>query len=340
MIHRPLQQLAVAKDAAMGILLAYIGGWLPEMVPDRKLLNDKTAIVTGANAGIGYAIALRIADMGATVYLACRNEERAKTARESILKTYPNAKVHVLVLDNASLSSVKAFAKDWNYGPIDLFFHNAGVGQTADGQDFTEDGFEYVYQSNFLASFLLTHLLELQLSPEARVVFTSSAASYPGVIRDTFTLSKTQNVIETYFHARDKSHNGAAKYSNSKLMQAAFARALQEHFDSDPENERLAFSFEPGLVKTNIANGFSKTFLQGPHSWIIAKTIPYFGLDISQGAVTGVHLATSSRDEVVHNKGRYFDRMKVRMHYVDLYSKEKLDKLWTRWSADAEISWT
>ncbi|EME81297.1 uncharacterized protein MYCFIDRAFT_38168 [Pseudocercospora fijiensis CIRAD86] len=286
------------------------------MVPDRKLLNDKTAIVTGGNAGIGYAIALRIADMGATVYLACRNEAKARNARESILDIYPNAKVHVLVLDNASLASVKAFAKAWNYGPIDLFFHNAGIGVTPAGQEFTDDGFEFVYQSNFLASFLLTHLLESQLSPDARVVFTSSAASYPGVIRDTFALSKTQGHIETYFHARDKSHNGAAKYSNSKLMQAAFARALQEHFDLDTENRRLAFSFEPGLVKTNIAHGFSKTFLQDPASWIIAKTIPHFGLDISQGAVTGVHLATSSRDEVVQNKGRYFDRMKVRMHYV------------------------
>ena len=72
----------------------------------------RTAIVTGANVGLGYETALALAGIGATVILACRNQEKAAVARAQILAVYPNALVECAALDTSSLDSVRAFATD------------------------------------------------------------------------------------------------------------------------------------------------------------------------------------------------------------------------------------
>jgi hypothetical protein len=130
-----------------------------------------------------------------------------------------------------------------------------------------------------------------------------------------------------------------ATYSHTKLMQAAFARALQSHYSSHPnKSHRLVFSWEPGLVKSNILSQISSS----PYDrilWLLSKLQPLVGLDIRQGSATGVHLATSCEEEVLEGRGRYFDRMWPRVHPVDGYGREKLERLCTRWAADAEIEW-
>lgn len=90
--------LHLVKDAILGTLFCFIGGLLPKLRPAKKNLSGKTAIVTGSSSGIGYGFALQLAEMGATVYLACRNEKKASQARDSILKDCPNAKVKMLSL--------------------------------------------------------------------------------------------------------------------------------------------------------------------------------------------------------------------------------------------------
>lgn len=128
-----------------------------------------------------------------------------------------------------------------------------------------------------------------------------------------------------------------ASYAQSKLMQVAYARALQAHFDAEVDNKRLVSSWEPGLVQSNLLRDVSGG-PQDPATWILAKFQPIVGLDVRQGSATGVHLATSDSLEVLHNGGRYFDRMRARAHTADGYSKEMLDRLVTRWSADCEVS--
>lgn len=90
--------IGVFKDAILGTLFCIIGGMLPKLKPRKADLSGKTAIVTGSSSGIGYGFALQIAEMGATVYLACRNEKKAADARNRILEECINAKVEILSL--------------------------------------------------------------------------------------------------------------------------------------------------------------------------------------------------------------------------------------------------
>ncbi|KAF2227567.1 hypothetical protein BDZ85DRAFT_286911 [Elsinoe ampelina] len=315
-----------------------MGRLLPAMRPTYRDLTGKTAIVTGGNSGIGYGFALQLAEMGATVILACRNEKKATEARDLMLEACPSAKVETLSLDTASLGSVKRFAQNWIHGPIDILAHNAGVSLVPDGKEMTEDGYEYEYQVNFLSSFLLTHLLERHFSKDARVIFTSSIGSYFGGIPHAFEVARVRGKIERGFHTAPHDPGNTAKYSQTKIMQVAFAKALQLHFDSQSDCDRLAFSFEPGLVKSNLLQDLS-TAPFDPPSWLLGMLQPLLGLDVQQGSATGVRLATCDQPEVVLNKGRYFDRMWRRCHAVDAYSRNKLDRLWARWSADCDISW-
>ena len=81
--------------------------WKAQDVADQ---SGKIAIVTGSNTGIGFQMALVLADKGAHVILACRNLEKAEAAKREILKSSPNAKVEVEILDLADLSDVEMFA--------------------------------------------------------------------------------------------------------------------------------------------------------------------------------------------------------------------------------------
>lgn len=72
--------MELLKDKVLGVAFCFVGGLLPTMKPIRKDLTGKIAVVTGSNSGIGYGLALQLAEMGATVYLACRSETRAAQA--------------------------------------------------------------------------------------------------------------------------------------------------------------------------------------------------------------------------------------------------------------------
>lgn len=87
-----------------------------------KNLKNKIAIITGANAGLGYETALQLTLRGATVISACRNKQKAGTSRESILKKFPAASVEVMQIDTSSLASVKNFAQEFlnRYNRLDI----------------------------------------------------------------------------------------------------------------------------------------------------------------------------------------------------------------------------
>lgn len=89
---------------------------------------------------------------------------------------------------------MKAFAANWNHGRIDILAHNAGITLPPHGKEFTEDGYEYLYQVNILSSFLLTGLLDSEgkLAEDLRVLFTSSVSAYESSIPDDFSVAKTQ----------------------------------------------------------------------------------------------------------------------------------------------------
>src|SRR4051794_16725062 len=113
--------------------------WTTAAIPD---LAGRTAVVTGANSGLGLEIARALAAHGARVVLACRNEGKAEAAADDIRAGRPRGTVEVRRLDLASLASVDAFAQQLraDEATLDLLINNAGLMAIDEAR--TEDGFE------------------------------------------------------------------------------------------------------------------------------------------------------------------------------------------------------
>jgi NAD(P)-dependent dehydrogenase (short-subunit alcohol dehydrogenase family) len=170
-------------------------GFTAADLPD---LAGTTAVVTGANSGIGYVAARELARHGAAVTLACRNTDKAAAARAKILADVPNADVAVARLeltllesvrdfavgrlDLSRLESVRDFAGGWNR-PLDLLINNAGLMAPLQRRT-TPDGFELQMGTNHLGHFALTGLLlpALLAVSRPRVVTVSSLAHSFGAL--------------------------------------------------------------------------------------------------------------------------------------------------------------
>ncbi|MGW7595404.1 SDR family NAD(P)-dependent oxidoreductase, partial [Streptomyces rubiginosohelvolus] len=129
-------------------------GWTASDIPDQ---TGRTAVVTGANSGLGFVTARELARRGARVVLGCRSELRGAEAAERIRAQVPGARVEVAPLDLADLTSVRAFAAEHKGDRLDLLINNAGVMALPHGR--TADGFETQFGVNHLGHFALTGLL-------------------------------------------------------------------------------------------------------------------------------------------------------------------------------------
>src|SRR3954447_24148276 len=158
-----------------------MASWSSAFAPSQK---GRTAIVTGANSGIGYHAAAGLAHAGARVVLACRSEDRGRDALRRLKAAKPHAEVELRLLDLADLASVRDFAQAASdeLGEINLLVNNAGV--MAIPRRETADGFEMQFGTNHLGHFALTGLLmpALLAADDPRVVTVSSNAHKMGRI--------------------------------------------------------------------------------------------------------------------------------------------------------------
>ena len=124
--------------------------------------TGRVAIVTGANSGIGFEAAKALAEKGAHVIVASRNKQRGEDAVAGIAEAAPQATAELMLLDLASLASVKEFVTNFTdrFDRLDLLLNNAGVMMPQQREE-TEDGFELQFGTNHLGHFALT----LQLLP-------------------------------------------------------------------------------------------------------------------------------------------------------------------------------
>ena len=118
-------------------------------------LSGKNCLITGANTGLGLAVSKKFANMGANTILLCRNKEKGENAVSEIKKETPNASVDLMVCDLASMKSIQSFIEDFKgkYSKLDILYNNAAVMKKK--RTVTEDGFEMMFQVNYLASFIL-----------------------------------------------------------------------------------------------------------------------------------------------------------------------------------------
>lgn len=204
--------------------------WSPAELPD---LTGTTAVVTGANVGIGFHTAQELAAHGAYVVLACRNTDAATEATRRI----PGS-TRVERLDLASLEDVRAFADQWD-GPLDLLVNNAGV-MTPPRFRRTTDGHELMFGTNHLGHVALTAglLPALLASAAPRVVTVSSIAHHRG---DERVLAANP----------EEGYRPEPYYGNSKLANLLFALELQRRA-SAAGSPLTSTAAHPGVSATNL----------------------------------------------------------------------------------------
>lgn len=170
--------------------------------------------------GIGAETAKDLAERGAKVIMACRNIQKAEEVADDIRASSPGSTVIVKRLDLCSLASVRAFAEEIlaQEDRVDILVNNAGI--SGGVFKLTEDGFEEIYQANYLGPFYLTELLMplLKQSAPSRIVNTGSSAYFLGTVDPT----KFSNDI--------KMRNGTVlfRYADSKLAMLMWVKAIAE----------------------------------------------------------------------------------------------------------------
>ena len=347
---------AFFRDLFLGMIGLALGRLFPTLHVAPKYLTGKVAIITGANSGIGFQIALDLTKQGATVYLACRGQPKAEQAISEIVKQVPGSdnRLRSLILDTSSLVSVRdaigSLKRD--VPTIDILVHNAGIG-TGSTTDvgFTQERLPVVYATNFLGSFLMTHLLESHLADDAHVVLTTSTGQYAGRFSSDFALKPVNDKVEKGFHCAPASPDTLTRdsslYSNTKSMQCCFAKLLRDRWErvaaaQGKVNRRYVNAFTPGFTFTPIFEKVSKRpFAEDPSFWLLRMTASWIGTHVSQGAATGVWLSTTGDEMVMsrENGGGYWERMSRRVSTADMMGREKLERLWVRWEKDAGVEW-
>lgn len=212
-----------------------MSNWTEADIPN---LTGKTAIVTGANSGLGFHTARALATAGAHVIMACRNETKANKALDAISTVSPDASVELATLDLASLASVREFANQMNGRTLDLLINNAGVMAVPFAK--TVDGFEMQFGTNHLGHFALTGLLLDQITDGGRVVCLASMAHRwtPAINFDDLGWEKRR-------------YKRWQAYGDSKLANLTFMFELSRRVANAKRNIIVAGA-HPGYASTNL----------------------------------------------------------------------------------------
>ena len=196
-------------------------------------LDNKLAIVIGANSGMGMATVEALSDEGAKVIMLCRNEKRGVEAFKKLMEK-KDRQIELMLCDLGDYSSIRSFASQVKekYKRIDILVNNAGF-ISLDRQE-TKEGLERQFGINHIGHFLLTtEVLDL-MGEGSRIVVVASGA------RTAIFLATDESVKDI---------------SGEYFYRCKIAKSSRR--SNDPELAKKLYEFSEALVKEKTQNAFN-----------------------------------------------------------------------------------
>lgn len=260
---------------------------------------------------MGFATSVELARKGYSIIMACRDAERGRQALTQAMKQSKSKHLELMLLDLASIRSIRAFARQFQekYETLDILINNAGV--MSFKRATTLDGFESMLGVNHLGHFLLTNLLldQIKKSEQGRIITVASS-------------SHTKGKIDFQDPFRQSAFSFMEAYGQSKLANLLFTLELSERLKG---TRVTANCLDPGTVSTNIGVNRQNGLWA---KWLHALMRPFVQSPL-QGAETAIYLADSP--EVEGASGQYFQKKRVASVSADAQDKQLASELW-EWS--------
>jgi dehydrogenase/reductase SDR family protein 12 len=268
-------------------------------------LGGRVCVVTGANSGIGRAVATALAARRADVWLLCRDRARGDEAVTAIRHATGNRRVHLEVLDVSHLAAVRAFAARFGPTRVDVLIHNAGVLPAT--REATPEGLELTLATNVVGPFLLTHLLrdKLVAAGDARIINVSSGGMY------------AQRLALDDVQWTQRPFDGVTAYAQTKRMQVILTELLARRW---ARQGIAVHAMHPGWADTPSVRSSIPRFWQ-----LMRKRLR----TAEQGADTLVWLAVAPLARL--GSGRFwFDRAAQSTHLLPFTAERRGDRgrLW------------
>lgn len=273
------------------------------------------AVITGTTHGIGRICARELARAGYSVVMLCRDVPAAEAVRAGLLSSHPQAPIHIVHCDLASLASVRACATavSAQFAPIVRLINNAGM--VSMRHRMSVDGFELTFATNHLGPFLLTELLRGSLAPDARIINLASRVHYKGHLE----LDQVANPRARY--------RAQQAYAQSKLANVMHTFALARRLAGQAVTVNC---LHPGVVASNLLPRWLR---------LIKPLLSPVIFDEERGAATTLHLTLD--DAVDHISGQYFDEhqqiQRASPLACDIEGQEALWQASLQWCAIAPV---
>ena len=269
-------------------------------------MNQKTVIITGANAGIGRATAEGLAAQGWRVGMVCRSAERGTAAQQEIIAQTGNAQIDLFLADLSSKRDIERVADELlaAYPHLDVLVNNAGA--IFDSRQETADGLEMTFALNHMGYFWLTQALRQRLiaSAPARIINLSSDAHQAGkMVWDDLQLTQGYGAFKAY--------------AQSKLANILFTKELARQL---ADTGVTVNAVHPGMVASQFgqnSQGMSK---------LIFRVMRPLMRSTTQGAATTLMLATSPA--WASTTGEYFADEKLKTPAKQAQDAQAAVRLW------------